>query len=161
MNAYAFRVKIQGIIDMIRAKKKSLPAEAVAVMALLYANWQSVGEVKKITQSGIAKSERWLGCHPKYESARDNETTLRKVRQIIRDLRIEHGAPILSDAGGYWIPKSEAEVKTYLGRIEIEARAQAAAWFETYSVMDKMLGYKSKWFEAQKKLFEPEQTKLL
>ena len=43
----------------------------------------------RITQQDIAKSWRWLGSHPKYETERQ-ETTLRKIRQIIRDLRIKH-----------------------------------------------------------------------
>ncbi len=160
MDSYTFRIKITKIIDDIRARKSLMSPEAIVVMNLLVRNWRAEG-CEKMTQLGISRNAHWLGSHKKYEKGRTNETTLRQVRQVIRDLRIEYGAPILSDAKGYWIPKSDKEVTEYLSRIEIEAKAQAKAWFETYSVMDKMLGMKSKWFEAQKKLFEPEQGKLI
>ena len=42
----------------------------------------------RITQQEIADSERWLGSHPIYEIDR-SESTLRKIRQVIRDLRIK------------------------------------------------------------------------
>lgn len=118
--------------------------------AVLYAIWQAWGENKKITQQQIADSERFIGCHPKYEAdivAKKRDSTLRQVRQLIRNLRIIHGVPILSDARGYWIPYSIDEASEYLGRTEAIAKAQAAAWFETYRAMRDTLGITSSFFE--------------
>ena len=38
------------------------------------------------------------------------ESTLRQVRQIVRDLRIHFGQPILSSLKGYWIAEDSGEV---------------------------------------------------
>lgn len=118
--------------------------------AVLYAIWEAWGQSKKITQQQIADSERFLGCHPKYEAdivSKKRDSTLRQVRQLIRNLRILHGVPILSDARGYWIPYSIDEASEYLERTEAIAKAQAAAWFETYRAMRDTLGITSSFFE--------------
>ena len=106
----------------------------------------------RITQQEIADSERWLGSHPTYEVDR-RESTLRKIRQIIRDLRIKKGYMILSDAKGYWIMKDRQEAIEYCERIERMAKAQAKAWFETYNAMRKNFNLSSDYFEQQGKLF--------
>lgn len=94
---------------------------------------------KRITQREIALSQGFLGCHPIHEKdiglSNPSETTLRKVRQIIRDIRIKHNAPILSDVKGYYIPTTREEVAEYLHRMERMAKSQAAAWHETYKCM--------------------------
>jgi hypothetical protein len=109
----------------------------------------------KITQLQIARSEKWLGCHPTHEAYGDKkETTLRQVRQIIRDLRLKHGVLILSDNTGYWIMKDRTEAIEYISRIEKVAKAQAKAWFETYAAMKKNFGISSDYFNQQGKLFE-------
>lgn len=118
--------------------------------AVLYAIWEAWGQNKKITQQQIADSERFLGCHPKYEAdivAKKRDSTLRQVRQLIRNLRIVHGVPILSDSKGYWIPYSITEASEYLERTEAFAKAQAAAWFETYRAMRDTLNLTSSFFE--------------
>ncbi len=107
---------------------------------------------QRITQQDIAKSSRWLGSHPKYETERQ-ETTLRKIRQIIRDLRIKHYYMILSDAKGYWMMKDKIEAIEYCDRIERMAKSQAKAWFETYNAMKKNFGLKSQYFDQQGELF--------
>lgn len=106
----------------------------------------------RITQQDIAKSYKWLGSHPKHEAER-HETTLRKIRQIIRDLRIKHYYMILSDAKGYWMMKDKAEAIEYCDRIERMAKSQAKAWFETYNAMKKNFGLKSQYFDQQGELF--------
>lgn len=106
----------------------------------------------RITQQEIADSERWLGSHPEFEIEK-RESTLRKIRQIIRDLRIKKGYMILSDAKGYWIMKDRQEAIEYCERIERMAKAQAKAWFETYNAMRKNFGLNSIYFEQQGKLF--------
>ena len=106
----------------------------------------------RITQQEIAASQRWLGSHPIYEIDR-KESTLRKIRQVIRDLRIKKGYMILSDAKGYWIMKDRQEAIEYCERIERMARSQARAWFETYNAMRKNFNLSSDYFEKQGKLF--------
>ena len=112
----------------------------------------------KITQREISDSAQWLGCHPIHEDEigllNKKETTLRKVRQIVRTLRITHNIPILSDTKGYWLTDDKAEMTEYLQRIEATAKSQAAAWFETYKAMKNNfpeLG--SDYFDTQGKLF--------
>lgn len=145
------------INDMIEAlKKRNLSPEERAIMRVLYAAWTS-GSTAHITQRELAKSEAWLGCHEKHEFDKvqnPTETTLRKVRQIVRDLRLKHNAPILSDRDGYWIPSDSREVQEYLQRIEQEAKSQAAAWFETYKAMKGTFGVSSAFFEGSQSLFE-------
>ena len=106
---------------------------------------------KRITQRQIALSEKLLGCHPIYESninlPNPNESTLRKVRQVIRDLRLNHNAPILSDVKGYFIPQDQNEIDEYLNRIEKMAKAQAISWRETYQHMKNTFEVESDYFE--------------
>ncbi len=105
-------------------------------------------EAGRITQLQIARSARWLGCHPKHEQMlRDKlSSTLRNVRQIVRDLRLKHDAKIISDTDGYWIPESPEEVQEYLLRLEATARSQAKAWMVTYQHMKKVFGVESPFF---------------
>ena len=106
----------------------------------------------RITQQEIADSERWLGSHPIHEIDR-SESTLRKIRQIIRDLRIKNGYMILSDSKGYWLMKNKHEAIEYCERIERMAKSQAKAWFETYNAMRKNFNLTSDYFDQQGKLF--------
>ena len=106
----------------------------------------------RITQQEIADSERWLGSHPIHEIDK-KESTLRKIRQIIRDLRIKKGYMILSDSNGYWLMKNRQEAVEYCERIERMAKSQAKAWFETYNAMRKNFNLTSDYFDQQGKLF--------
>ena len=106
----------------------------------------------RITQQEIADSEKWLGSHPIHEYDR-TESTLRKIRQIIRDLRIKQGYMILSDSNGYWLMKNKQEAVEYCERIERMAKSQAKAWFETYNAMRKNFNLTSDYFDQQGKLF--------
>ena len=106
----------------------------------------------RITQPEIADSERWLGSHPIHEIDK-KESTLRKIRQIIRDLRIKKGYMILSDSNGYWLMKIRQEAVEYCERIERMAKSQAKAWFETYNAMRKNFNLTSDYFDQQGKLF--------
>jgi hypothetical protein len=107
---------------------------------------------KRITQQEIADSEKWLGSHPIHEIDK-KESTLRKIRQIIRDLRIKKGYMILSDSNGYWLMKNRQEAIEYCERIERMAKSQAKAWFETYNAMRKNFNLTSDYFDQQGKLF--------
>lgn len=89
------------------------------------------------TQADLAIAVPSIGAHRRETEAiphmkRKRDTTLRKVRQIVRDLRVQYGIPILSSPQGYWLPRDEAEVDSYVERAEKQARATAASWFETY-----------------------------
>lgn len=144
------------INDMLEAlKKRNLTPEERAVMKVLYPVWQAQSKVHT-TQREIAKSAEWLGCskHEVDKVQNPSETTLRKVRQIVRDLRLKHNAPILSDRDGYWIPSDSRDVQEYLQRIEQEAKSQARAWFETYKAMKDTFGVQSAFFEGSRPLFE-------
>lgn len=104
---------------------------------------------RKVTQLEIARSERWMGCHPKHEAdIRSNkmETTTRQVRQIIRDLRVKWEVPIISDVKGYWIVNSQEEAQEYLSRLEIEAKAQIKSWIETSDAMERALNIHNLFF---------------
>ena len=126
------------------------------VLDIIIAN--TYNATAKITQRQIANCEQWLGCHRVHEEevipkARQYETTLREVRQIIRDLRLLHRVPIISDVKGYWIPAKLKEVDETIARMERTAKSQAGAWFETYRAMRGIFTIESEYFEAQTKLF--------
>lgn len=105
----------------------------------------------KVTQQQIA-DKLSVGWHDKYEQP-TRESTLRKVRQLIRDLRIEHGEKIISDKNGYWIPQTNEEINEYLGRLEKIAKAQAKSHMITYAAMKNLFNVKSDYFE-QLNLFQ-------
>lgn len=108
---------------------------------------------KKITQQQIAKLAPQLGSHEKHEGYMTQDSTLRKIRQIIRTLRISHGLFILSDKTGYWIMKDKSEARQYVARIEKTAKAQAKAWHVTYQAMRRNFGINSEYFDKQIELF--------
>lgn len=114
-----------------------------------------------LTQRDIARSAPWLGCHPKHErdvSGNEFETTTRKVRHVVRNLRIKHKIPILSSTSGYFVPDTNEEVSEYLDRMERESKSRAEASIETYRVMAETLNIKSEYFEGLAKI--PIQTEL-
>ena len=120
--------------------------EETAVLNLISSN-------ERITQVQIARSASWLGSHPIHEGYYNEQSTLRRVRQIVRDLRMKHGKVILSDRLGYWIMNDRSEAMEYIRRMEKMAKAQAKAWFETYAVMKKNFGVTSEYFSTQGDLF--------
>ena len=107
----------------------------------------------RITQLDIVKKAPQLGSHEKHEGYMTIDSTLRKVRQIIRDLRIKNGLFILSDRNGYWVMKSEEEKREYLRRLEKTAKASAKAYYVTYEAMKRNMGVNSEYFEKQTSLF--------
>lgn len=111
----------------------------------------------KITQLQIARLAPNLGSHEEHENYSTKESTLRKIRQIVRNLRMVKKIPILSTYGkngGYFIMKSEEEAKHYIEVLEKMAKAQAKAWFETYTEMKKHFSIRSGWFDKQGNLFD-------
>ena len=112
-----------------------------------------VNSGSRITQLEIARKAPSLGSHERHEGYLSMESTLRKVRAIIRDLRIKNGLFILSDRRGYWIMKSDSEKREYLQRLEKTAKASAKAYYVTYEAMKRNMGIKSEYFEKQTSLF--------
>lgn len=145
-----FRLQIER--QVLAIGHSPIPPSEKAVLRLLYREWQGGGA--KMTQSFIAGAIPDLGGHRSHEDVRTHESSLRQTRQVIRDLRILRRAPILSDRSGYWLPHIEAEVRTYLTDLERDARAQAAAHFETYAAMKSSLGIASAFFDRQSQMFD-------
>lgn len=125
------------------------PSDEKDVLRVLFERWGNGGN--KITQKELATALPHLGGHPKHDR-RAEDTTLRRVRQIIRDLRTARWAPILSDIDGYWLPHTEEECREYMNRIEGEIRARVAASFETYRAMKGSLGISSAYLDGQERL---------
>jgi ABC-type hemin transport system ATPase subunit len=112
---------------------------------------------KRITQLQISKTAEWIGSHPEHEAhlkIDHQQTTLRKVRQLINDLRHIYGCHILSDLNGYWVSDDLAEVQEFITRLEKTAKAQAKSWFATYKTMKKIYNIRSDYFDTQQSLFD-------
>lgn len=126
---------------------ENLSPEEQAVYDLICAN-------NRITQLQICKSEKWLGIskHEEHLNIDKRESTLRRIREIIRGMRLKHNLPILSDTSGYYILKTDAEAELYIKRLERSAKAAAKSFMVTYAVMKKTLGVKSDYFEEAEKL---------
>lgn len=140
---------------LMKCKQKDIQPHETAVLELLIKKWQFSHQTEKISQDEISQTVQNLGKHERHEShlPRKKSSTNRKVRQLIRNLRVKYGVPILSDRDGYWLPKSEKEASDYIDRLELLARAQAKAWYETYEAMSSALEVSSEYFESQSTLF--------
>src|SRR5574343_930414 len=126
--------------------------EEKMVLDVLIRKWT---EEKKVTQNELARIVKGIGFHEKHEGHLElpkHETTLRKIRGVIRTLRVDHKVPILSDKHGYWLPWNVQECKTYVENMEKRVKAQTAAFFETYRAMEHTVGIHSDFFERQLKL---------
>lgn len=142
------------IQSIIKEKWYDLDQNEQAIIRLLHERWN---ERKQTTQAQIARAVLGLGHHERHEDGlptKKNESTLRKVRQIIRDIRVNHGIPILSDSCGYWLPYNIEECQTFIAKMERTAKAHMAARYETYRAVERSLGLRSDFFEAQTNLFE-------
>lgn len=109
--------------------------------------------VVKVHQRDFTRIFTEFGSHEVYEEPR-RDSTLRKVRQIIRNLRVEHGVPVLSDREGYWLPRSEKEVASFVGDLRAKAKAMSKSYFETYSAVKKATGITDSYFEQQTSIFD-------
>jgi hypothetical protein len=138
--------QVKGIIIFIDEDRRFTAAQT-SVLRLLWVKWG-----RHYSQREIAQTEAWLGCHPEHEADIRHgrfDTTTRMVRQIIRDLRVVHNIPILSDRKGYWLPETKEECDKYMADMEGRAKAQAAAAVETFNAMSAATGFTS---EVMKKL---------
>ena len=106
------------------------------------------GNAVGLTQEEIKRRLPELGKHYKDKTPLLHQTTLRKVRAIIRELRVEHGAPILSDSEGYWVSRDAQQCRIFLRRMEREVAARNKSSLETYAALSKSLGVRSKALDA-------------
>lgn len=109
-------------------------------------------EKNRITQREIAMAV-FVGSHEKYENYPVKESTLRKVRFLIRELRMKHNLFILSDEEGYWLMKERSEAVDYIERMERIAKATTRGYFDTFRAMQKAFGVTSTYFSKQGELF--------
>jgi hypothetical protein len=112
-----------------------------------------VNSGSRITQLQLARKV-FVGCHERFEGYdTPKQSTLRKVRYLVRELIMKHGLFIGADNDGYYIIKTDAEKKEYMDRFERQARASAKSYMQRYQVMSRNLNIKSNFFEQQGKLF--------
>lgn len=106
----------------------------------------------RITQLQLARKV-YVGCHDKFEGY-DNpkQSSLRKIRQIVRDLRLNHKLQILSDGDGYFLKRTQEEAILYMDILEKKAKAASKSHMVTYREMSKILGVTSDYFERQIKI---------
>lgn len=125
----------KSITDRIASMWERFSAAEKAVLQCII-----VGQIA--TQRQIARSARWIGCHPIHEAniiTGNYESTTRAVRQIVMDLRRKHLIPIMGTSKGYRFPISRREFSEYWRRLEGEARARAASSIETVRMMARCL----------------------
>lgn len=147
------REKINSIIKNLRELKVFTPRED-AVLRLI----ETASKASPITQLQIARSQAWLGVHPKHEAnavklkaALDSKTTtsglaiiseessVRQVRQIVRDLRLKYGILILASSKGYFIAETEQDAADYLETKYKEMTATYRSHIINYRILSKKL----------------------
>lgn len=106
-------------------------------------------QTRPVRQWQVAQELPTLGSYERYED-QNSDTTKRKVRGVIRDLRVIHGIPVMSSPVGYWLPITETEIVEFVEHLEIIAKAQTKAYFQTYRSMKKLTDVTSNFFEELK-----------
>lgn len=145
----AYLEKINSIMRAA-SQRNDMTQEMIIVMNAIVVATQ---RRSKVSQREIANSEPWLGCHGKFEGDivarnKQHESTLRQVRQIVHDLRVDFGIPIISDRNGYWIPTTEGEANAFIERLEAETKASIASKAQTYKALRNSLNvHQSSLFE--------------
>ncbi len=115
-----------------------------------------VNSTGTITQLEISRLAPQLGSHEKHEGYISQQSTLRKIRSIVRDLVMKHGLYIGAGTAGYYIVRSREQIEEYMKRFEKQAKASAKSYLQRYHVMSKNFGIRSSYFDTQAKLFENE-----
>lgn len=106
---------------------------------------------KRVKMAELARQTA-LGDYETYEESQEG-TTKRKVRKIIRDLRIKHRIPIMSDIKGYFLAHVQAEAVDFMGRIE----KRLVSHLIMYHTFKKMFNVECSEVEEQLKLFDLDQ----
>ena len=115
---------------------RSLSKQEEVVLALLTERWGD----REISQKEIALSSKWKDSHPLLQDETNINTTTRKLRKVIRNLRIEHKLPILHNERGHFLPETEEDIDLFMERLELEAKSRAASTIETYKAMKDTFG---------------------
>ena len=103
---------------------------------------------KRIKMAELAKQSK-VGSHTRYEKPKE-ASTMRKVRKIVHDLRINHRIPILFDAKGYFIAHTQAEAKEFMAQVSQRLKSHLI----TYHTLKKMFDIECNEVEEQLKLFD-------
>lgn len=97
----------------------------------------AIAEHKKLTISQLVGLVNDKGAHEKHEAPR-KPTTVRKMYQIVRDLR-EAKCPLVGDSKGIWIAKSTNEVADFANYLEKKAYADIKSMLELRDSMLSMV----------------------
>ena len=146
MNKY-----IQNIQKKIR--RNILSDERVRMEHITVLNILVKNHGKPIKQDDIYVLNPDIGAHRKhisYNNKRDN--ALRKIRQLIRDLRVNFNIPILSSNKGYYLPSSHSDAVEFLERFEKVVNAQRRSWNTTLYMLEDSLEVNSSIFKKINKL---------
>lgn len=113
---------------------------------------------KRIKQAEVAR-QTTVGSHDKYENMSESEqgSTKRKVRQIVRNLRLNHRIPIMSDNKGYFIAHRQDEAIEFMELISKRLTSQLVM----YHTLKKMFDIECKEVEEQLKLFDLDQEEAI
>lgn len=129
---------ILSVQEKIFSKSKELNKEETTIVSLIHVSWAN-GE--KITQRDLAQNAKWIGVHPQWETKTSEsgfiDTSSRRVRSIIRDLRVKHHMQILSDDKGYFFPFDRQDHIRVFRRMECEVLARNKSSLETYHELQR------------------------
>lgn len=143
------RKRVVGIVSTLREPEDRWVAEYILH------KWESW---KKVTQRELAEAAPWIGPHVHFETKAAEkgffDTTTRRVREIVRNLRVKHGMPILSDHDGYYFPWYPDQCRLMLTKMEREVYARARSSYETYREMQKIFGVSSEKMERFGKIVQ-------
>jgi phosphopantetheine adenylyltransferase len=120
------------VLDKAHQEWDELSKEKQIVIGILVDSFMK----RKITQQEIVDFPEW-----------EEKPTKRTVREIIRQLRVDHQYPIISDSKGYTFPRDKKEAQEYIDRLEHTVREAATSHYETYGAMKKALGMENEFFE--------------
>jgi hypothetical protein len=121
-----YKQEIASDIIQLMIDKALSPSEE-AVLSVLTKNW-SLGAV---SQKDIVHSDEWKKAHPLYVNA-DTNTSTRKLRKVINNLRIKHKLPILHNQFGHFLPDEKDHVEEFIRKLEADTKAQVCSKLETY-----------------------------
>ena len=134
--------------NLIKQRWASIPPDEKRVLIVIM---HAFDDRERVTQQQIAEHHMVkVGKHEEHEAHLNpkRESTLRKVRQLIRNLRVNHGIPIISSRKGYTLPENQTELQEFVEELERRAKAQAAAWHETYRAIKNNLNVTSSFFDG-------------
>lgn len=128
---YCQKIKNE-VLDKAHEEWDNLEQEKKNVLSILINKFMR----RKVTQEAIIEDDVWL-----------EKPTKREVRELIRQLRVQHQYPIISDSSGYTFPRDKAEAQEYIDRLENTVQSTIRSHHQTYKAMNLALGMDSAFFE--------------